>query len=70
MPNEYLLTGPQMLDIYSRWGVDEKLPNKGKIVIVCFPTCADATIRVARVSVSEHKSTYGKRLYKLEFGNE
>lgn len=64
MPDAFY-TRDQATAVFAAWGCTEPLPARSKAVIVAFPPTAD--VRVIRVTLSPHKSTYGKSLYRAEF---
>jgi hypothetical protein len=57
-------TADQMLRAFALWGIEEPLPSKGMAVWANFPGKAP---NLGVVTRSEHKSTYGKTLYALEW---
>lgn len=59
-----MLTEKQLLIVFNQWHCTEKPPRKGMAVYVCFPL---GTYRMCKVTLSEHKSTYGQKLYQLDF---
>ena len=62
-----LYTKEQLLVVLNRWNVNEPPPAKGKKVMVAFPP--QATFNLGIVTRSEHKSTYGKPLFRVELSN-
>lgn len=63
--NSTLLLKDQAQCILNGWKVTEPIPGKGKAVIVGFPPTFQFPI--ARLTYTDQKSTYGKRLYRLQF---
>ena len=59
----YLYNKQQMLQVISAWGVEAKLPTKGKKTVVSWP--APTVLDLAEITVADQKSTYGKTLYKV-----
>lgn len=57
-----LYTKDQMEKVIHAWGVKVKLPKKNEKIVVCFPPSCD--FRLATITVSASKSTYGKTLFK------
>ena len=63
-PVNYYYTKEQMLHVLQAWGVKESLPGKGMSLRICFPP--PAILNLAVITIHDMKSTYGKRLYKVE----
>ena len=59
------LTKDQLLKVFERWGVTEPVPRTGKKVVVSFPR--PTVPNIATIKRSEHRSTYGKTLYSVEY---
>lgn len=59
----YFLTKKGLKDLFAKWNVGEKPPKKNQMVVVCFPSQAEA----AYVKKTNDKSTEGKTLYSIEF---
>lgn len=59
----YLYNKQQMLHVISAWGVDAKLPTKGKKTVVSWP--APTVLDLAEITVDDQKTTYGKTMYKV-----
>lgn len=55
-------TKDQLQRVLASIGVTEPIPTKGKALYIAFPP--SYVRRLAKITVSPHKSTYGKRLYK------
>jgi len=57
-----MYTKVQLLRLFADLGVTEPIPTKVKVVYIAFPP--PHVRRLATVTWSTHKSTYGKRLYE------
>ena len=55
-----LVTKDQLARLFEAWGVTEPIPGKGKQVIVAFPF--QPAFRVVK---TDHKATYGGRLWSI-----
>ncbi len=63
------VTKTQLYKIIHAWGVDVKIPSKGKPTNVEFPDDDQYDFRYATVTKTENKSTDGLVLYSVEFRN-
>ncbi len=55
-------TKKQLESLFKAWNVDAAVPRKNQITTIIFPK---EHFNVAKITYSEHKATYGERLYKL-----
>ncbi len=62
-----LNTKDQTMRLFALWNVTEPLPKKGKKVIINFPPGVDNQFPLAEVTLYPGKSTYGKKLYSIQF---
>lgn len=60
--SEQLVTQTQLELIYTGWGVTANIPKKKTKEIVCWPNKESAEI-----TMTDLKSEYGERLFKIEF---
>lgn len=65
MNPDQLHTRDQMALLFKAWGCDESLPGPTQQVLINFPPTHQVSL--IRVTVSPHKSTYGKRLFRVQF---
>lgn len=61
--NQYLVTKPQLENLFFAWGVTEKPPGKGKQVLVCF--APGRQFRLATVAKTVAKASYGSCLFSV-----
>lgn len=64
MKQTLLVTKDQLLKAFAGWKCEEPAPGKKRKVIIAFPKPTNP--HTATIRWSEHKSTYGKRLYEIE----
>lgn len=61
-------TKRQLEIFFSIWHVAEKVPAKGKAVVVAFPRSPDYQDEVAKATYTDRKSDSGERLYEVATG--
>jgi len=67
MHPDHFNTKEQMERVLAAWDCrDRTLPVKGEQTIILFPYQGPP---VARITVHSRKSTYGKTLYRVQFGD-
>ena len=64
--SECLYTRDQLQHIMSGWECTEPIPKKGQQVLVCWPKPVEPNTAV--ITMTDRKSDYGKRLYKVRMG--
>jgi hypothetical protein len=57
-----LLTKAQILELLANWKVNVDIPTKSTKSTIAFP---NEHLNVAEITWSNHKGTYGDRLYEL-----
>ena len=62
-PRQTLYTKHQLLQILSGWECTEPLPQKGKKLLVCWPSMPEMEVDVAEVEKTDLKSSYNDRLW-------
>ena len=63
-PQTYYYTKDQLLKVLHEWQVTEEAPKRGHKLVIAFPP--GRTWKVATITLSKMKSTYGKPLYQME----
>lgn len=62
----YLYTAAQTLKVLESWGVKDPLPKKGSKLLISLPA---QVLNLATIAVHDEKSTYDKKLYRIELVN-